>query len=184
MVEKKAGTGEQPVGLAIVRHFPEGGTFGHGIRTARTERCFLPGRLPMGIPKTFARSRMIDAGGMAEKADGLQQVERPHRHAVQGFHRLVKGKTHGALPRKMVDLRRLHLFQGLQDAAEIGGHHGMKMDAGQKAEALQTGEGMQGGIPRGPVNLVIFFQKKLRQISPVLSGNPGDQGNSPGHRVI
>lgn len=149
MIEKDAGAGKQAIGFAVVGHLPESGGLGHRVGAARAKGgVFVAGGIPV-VAKAFAGAGAVVPDRAAEKADGLQQVERAEGDAFQRLHGLLEGQADGTLPRQVVDLVRLVPRQYLQDAAKVVAGHGRKFDLAPDAQANQVVEAADLGIARG-----------------------------------
>jgi len=94
VVEEQAGAGEQPVGLAIVGHFPKRRRLGHGVGAARPKRHFLVGRRAPGVAEALARAGVVKTDLAAQETHRLENVQRAQRDAFERFHRLIEGESH------------------------------------------------------------------------------------------
>ena len=90
---------------------------------------------------------------------------------------VFEGIADETLGRQMIALVRLDLLEDLEDAGVALQRGGMDLDVVQ--DVLDAPHAMLRVLESDPahqaVNLVAFGQKELRQVTPILAGETGDQ---------
>ena len=118
MIEKDAIASVQPIAFPVIDSDPVGVELRHTVRAARVERSFLGLWHLLHQPVQLRRTGLIEARFVfqPQKANRLQQTERPHAIHICCVFRRLKADGNVALRAKVVDLIRLRLRD---DACQI-----------------------------------------------------------------
>ena len=182
VVEEDAAAGEHLVRLAVVDGHPVRVELGDPVGTAWMKRCLLVLRRRRQA-EHFGGGRLVEPGGAAGSTNRLQQPGGAQPVGVSGVLRLVEGDVDLALGRQVVDLVRLDGHHQPVEAARVR-HvtvvereaHAFEVRWMGVLEVVDAAAVHGRGAAHHPVNLVALVQQQLRQVGPVLAGDPGDQG--------
>ena len=163
-----------PVRFAVVDRLPEAVDLGAGVGAAGVERRRLRLRRLDHLAEHLAAAGLVEAGGQAGVADGLQQVDRAQRVALDGVDRLVEAHPHVRLGAEVVDFVRLHAGQDLAQAGAVHQVAVVQEQAGVGAVRVDVQVLDPAGVERtaaadDAVDLVPLGEQELRQVGAVLT---------------
>ena len=184
MVEENAVAGVDAVGFAVVDRDPVGVHLGYGIGAARVERrCFLLRRL-LHQTVEFTGTGLVKAGLLLhlQDADRLQDAKGSHRIHIGCVFRTLEANRHVRLGTEVVDLVGLGFLDDTNQVAGVRQVAVVQPEIGVcyvrvLVDVVDT-LGVEGtGAALDAVHEVAFFQQQLRQVTSVLAGDAGDEGD-------
>ena len=128
-----------------------------------------------GISEAFARSSVVERDRSLGKTNGLEQIQRSDRYALERLDWLLKREGNRALSCEIVHLVRRSLAKNLDHAPEIRRSHRLHMNSVAYAESLEIRKGGDLGIAGGAVNFVTLVEKKASEICAILSRDATNQ---------
>ena len=141
------------------------------------EGCGLPLGDLLHLAEKLGGRRLIHSGflGQSQNPAGFQNPQNPQGIHITRILRHIKGNLHMALGRQVVNLIGLHLANDANQAGRIRQIPVVELDfAHEMVDSCGIGDGGPAG---NAVDFIALFQKKLRKIRPILTGNAGNQRN-------
>src|SRR5215831_10258833 len=180
MVKHDAVAGAETVTLAIIHGCPIRKNLGHAIRTAWPERRLLSLRHVLSPAEHFAAGCLKKTGTQSGFTDCFQDSDRAEAGNIGRVFRNVEAHAHVALRTEMINLirlRRVKKFHQTHRVAEISvvQEHSDAVYMGIGVEMINTRSVEGAGAANDPVDFVAFLQQQIREITPILTSDAGNQ---------
>ena len=177
VIEQNSGAGKHAVGFPIFLDDPVAVLLRDGIRAVGMERSCLALRDLLHLAEKLRGGRLIDAAGIlqAAQADCFQNTQNSDGIHVCRELRNVEGNLNVGLRREVVDFIRANLADNLHHAHRIAEVSVMEMEVRIVLQMRDSLAVIHGGTADDSVYFISLFQKELRKVGSVLSGNAGDQ---------